>query len=110
MSRKLRNFLYSRFLYVWIYPMNAAIFTTCEKRVDDTILELGVFHEQIARFWKPRGEDAWHGHPLWPVVTDMANNRMRQEYRPDRSVFRKLVDQRVLSPTESDRLNSGKII
>lgn len=80
------------------------------KAADDTILELGVFHEQIARFWKPRGENAWHGHPLWPVVTDLPNNRIGQDYRPDRSVFRKLVEQGVLSERDGDRLNSGKII
>jgi len=78
------------------------------KAPNETILELGTCHEQIARFWKPSAGEAWHGHPLWPVVTDRPNSRTKQEYRPDRSVFRKLVEQRVLSERDSHRLNSGK--
>jgi hypothetical protein len=78
------------------------------KAANQTILELGIFHEQIARFWKPSAGEAWHGHPLWPVVTDSPHNRSRQKHRPDGSVFRKLVEQGVLSERDSHRLNSGK--
>ncbi len=80
------------------------------KAADGTILELGVFHEQVARFWKPSTEtEAWHGHPLWPVEAG-PSNRARQENRPGRSVFRKLVEQGVLSKAQSHRLNNGKNI
>lgn len=78
------------------------------KDVGGSILELGVFHEQIARFWKPRGDHAWHGHPLWPVWAGRPSNRANQIYRPSRVVFRKFVEQGVLSESQGHRLNSGK--
>jgi hypothetical protein len=81
------------------------------KAADGTILELGVFHEQLARFWKPRAAaDAWHGHPLWPVGADGPSNRGKQSCRPGRSVFHRLVEQGVLSERDSNRLNNGRII
>lgn len=80
------------------------------KRADNTFRELGIFHEQIARFWKPIAPEAWHGHPLWPVESGIATNRSSERYRPDKSVFRKLVDQKVLSVRDSYRLRGGKNI
>jgi hypothetical protein len=80
------------------------------KSDDGKIHELGVFHEQIARFWGPSGNDLWHGHPLWPVVTESAINRSGQEYRPSRVVFQKFVARGVLSERDSCRLNSGRNI
>lgn len=80
------------------------------KATDGSIRELGIFHEQLARFWKPIASEPWHGHPLWPVVTELATNRGSQAYRPDKSVFNKLVEQRVLSERESHRLRNGKNI
>ncbi len=80
------------------------------RAADGGIRELGIFHEQIARFWKPVASEPWHGHPLWPVVTDLPTNRGSQAYRPDTSVFSKLVEQRVLSERDSHRLRSGKNI
>jgi hypothetical protein len=79
------------------------------KAADGAILDLGVFHEQIARFWKPTvPTDAWHGHPLWPVGAGGPSNRAKQANRPSRSVFRKLVEQGVLSEAQRHRLNNGK--
>ncbi len=73
------------------------------------ILELGVYHEQIARFWKPSAPtEAWHGHPLWPIDATGPSNRARQENRPGKSVFHKLVQQGVLSAAQGHRLNNGK--
>lgn len=81
------------------------------KAADGSILELGVFHEQIARFWKPRATaDAWHGHPLWPIEAGGPSNRARQSCRPGTLVFRRLVEQGVLSERDSYRLNNGKNI
>jgi len=80
------------------------------KGADKTVLELGMFHEQLARFWKPSGDHAWHGHPLWPVSAGWATNRGKEAHRPDRSVFRKLVEQGVLTEQQSYRLNSGRNI
>jgi hypothetical protein len=80
------------------------------KGPDQRILELGVCHEQIARFWKAPQPDPWHGHPLWPVVIEIQTNRASQVYRPDSSVFSKLVKQGVLTEQQSRRLNNGKNI
>lgn len=81
------------------------------KAGDGTILELGVFHEQIARFWKPSvPTGAWHGHPLWPVRAGGPSNLAKQANRPDKLVFEKLVEQGVLSKIQSYRLNNGKLI
>jgi len=77
------------------------------KAADGAILELGVFHEQIARFWKPSvPTEAWHGHPLWPVEAGGPSNRAKQANRPGKAVFRKLVEEGVLSSAQSHRLNS----
>lgn len=81
------------------------------KADDGTILELGVFHEQIARFWKPSAPTgAWHGHPHWPVGAGGPDNLAKQKNRPDRSVFDKLVVQGVLSKVQSHRLNNARHI
>jgi hypothetical protein len=79
------------------------------KGPDGAILELGMFHEQIARFWKPSAAtEAWHGHPLWPIDAAGPSNRAKQANRPGKSVFRKLVEQGVLSAAQGHRLNNGK--
>ncbi len=79
------------------------------KAADGAILELGVFHEQIARVWKPKSQtEAWHGHPLWPLEAGGPPNRAKQVYRPAKSVFRNLVEKGVLSEAQIHRLNNGK--
>ena len=80
------------------------------KASDDEFLELGIFHEQIARFWKPSGSEAWHGHPLWPVETDSFTNRSTQKCRPEKAVFDRFIERGVLNRWQCDRLRSGKHI
>jgi hypothetical protein len=81
------------------------------KADDGTVLELGVFHEQIARFWKPSvPREAWHGHPLWPVRAGGPSNLAKQANRPDKSVFDKFVELGVLSKVQSHRLNNARLI
>ncbi len=78
------------------------------KSPDGMILKLGKFDEQIARFWKPSTPtEAWHGHPHWPVETG-PSNLAKEKNRPSTAVFRKLVEQRVLTEAQSRRLNNGK--
>jgi hypothetical protein len=80
------------------------------KAADGTILEVGKFHEQLARFWHPRGPGAWHGHPLWPVETNISTNRAGRDYCPNKIVFTRLVARGVLTAHQSHRLNNGKDI
>ena len=41
--------------------------------VNGEYIELGTRHEQLAIFWKPRGNTEWHGHPRWPVKVSFAS-------------------------------------
>jgi hypothetical protein len=80
------------------------------RRADGGIRELGVCYEQLARFWKPVASERWQGHPLCPVVTESGTNRGMQINRPDKAVFDKLVERRMLSERDSHRLRCGKNI
>ena len=41
------------------------------------VLDLGTEGEQIAKFWKAREGQPWHGFPLWPLRDDAPANRKK---------------------------------
>ena len=74
------------------------------------VLELGVWHEMIARFWFEAPQAHWHGHPLWRVSDVGPENRRRQKYCPPNIVFDRMVEANIVTAVQATRLKTGRHI
>ncbi len=75
------------------------------------LLELGIKHELVARFWAERQPEAhWHGHPLWPILTAKAQNRAKQGCCPPAAVFTRMAEQGLMTVAQARRLKIGKSV
>jgi hypothetical protein len=74
------------------------------------LLELGVWHETIARFWFEAPPAHWHGHPLWRVGDGGPENRRGQRYCPPKTVFDRMVQANIVNVVQASRLKAGKHI
>jgi hypothetical protein len=72
------------------------------------ILELGTRHELIAHFWAETQQNHWHGYPLWPVSDKGPLNRKKQDCRPPKEVFDKMMAENVLTRIQAGRLRTGR--
>jgi hypothetical protein len=72
------------------------------------ILELGRWHEMIARFWEPPNQDHWHGHPVWLVSEDAPDSLRKRKKCPPQRVFDRIVERGIMKQREACRLKLGK--
>lgn len=70
-----------------------------------TVLDLGTEGEQVAKFWKTREGQPWHGFPLWPLGNDAPDNRNRTP--APRAALRRMVEVGLLLPEQRKRLQKG---
>jgi hypothetical protein len=66
----------------WLYGVERSV---------DTLRDLGTWTQQIAEFPCPNAGHPWHGYPIWAVNDDAPDNRRGHRFRPDRSVFNKML-------------------
>jgi len=72
------------------------------------VLELGRWHETIARFWQPPNQDHWHGHPVWLVSHAAPDDLKRRKRCPPQPVFDRMVEKGIITASEAGRLKAGK--
>ncbi len=73
---------------------------------ESNLLDLGTEGEQIAKFWDPGKNQPTHGFPLWPCSETGPENRKKQ--LAPKVALKKMLDARLLSRRQHDRLLKGK--
>jgi hypothetical protein len=70
---------------------------------------IGTWDEQVAEF-KPGSvaSDPWHGYPKWPVDRLGPPNRRKQQSCPERMVFDRLLDARIINKIQHKLLLTGR--
>ena len=54
-----------------------------------------------------REGEAWHGYPLYPLNELGPENRRGEKYRPEKTVFDKMVDAGLITRSQRRRLLKG---
>ena len=69
--------------------------------------DLGTWGQQMAEFPATRGDDPWHGYPIWAVNQEAPDNRRGEKLRPAKRVFGKLEAAGLITARQRKRLWKG---
>lgn len=77
------------------------------KEGDDSLRELGYYHEQIAKFPVASTGSPWHGYPLWPLGEGGPTNRRSRKNQPSKELYDKMVLAGLITTRMRRRLMKG---
>lgn len=76
---------------------------------DAELRRLGTADQLVAKFPFTGPNLAWHGYPLYPVDSRVAENRKGQRLRPEKVVFVTLESSGMVTGPERRRLEKGEL-
>ena len=74
----------------------------------DELCEVGTWDEQVAEFQPGAEGEPWHGYPKWVVNKLGPANRRKPHCCPERQVFDRMVEVRLITSIQRKRLLAGR--